>query len=290
MQGDHLGHLGPSASLLWTQQASGITADQRPVFANVDIDYAQSEILPGGECSKGAYLSRSLRQTYATIPVLNSIASAGDYHSLGIDICQRKNQGTQSIDLSGIAMTYTILDNDELLRLALDAMNTGKDADAVVMLKTLVERDPGNAYGQYLLAAQHAQMGLMDRAEAGFRAAVGNGLELPIARFQLGQLLLVKGDSAQAKATLEPLTTSDDLALAAYAKALMAAADENADTAIRQLNEGLAFPQAIPALGADMQRLLGNLQGLASQGEAGQATVGGAPAAAMYLSNYGRQN
>jgi len=187
-------------------------------------------------------------------------------------------------------MTYAILDNDELLRLALDAMNTGKDADAVVMLKTLVERDPGNAYGQYLLAAQHAQMGLMDRAEAGFRAAVGNGLELPVARFQLGQLLLVKGESAEAKATLAPLTTSDDLALAAYARALMAAADENTGAAISQLNEGLALPQPIPALGADMQRLLGNLQALASQGEADQVTVSNAPAAAMYLSNYGRQS
>ena len=131
-------------------------------------------------------------------------------------------------------MTYAILDNDELLRLALDAMNTGKDADAVVMLKTLVERDPHSAYGQYLLAAQHAQMGLMDRAEAGFRAAVGNGLELPVARFQLGQLLLVKGDSAEAKATFEPLATSDDRALAAYARALMAAADENTQAAISQ--------------------------------------------------------
>lgn len=185
-------------------------------------------------------------------------------------------------------MTYAILDNDELLRLALEAMNTGKDADAVVMLKTLVERDPGNAYGQYLLAAQHAQMGLMDRAEAGFRAAVGNGLELPVARFQLGQLLLVKGDSAEAKATLEPLTTSDDLALAAYARALTATADENAEAAITQLSEGLALPQSIPALGADMHRLLESLQALASSSS--PATVSNAPAAAMYLSNYGRQN
>ena len=187
-------------------------------------------------------------------------------------------------------MTYAILDNDELLRLALDAMNTGKDADAMVMLKTLVERDPRNAYGQYLLAAQHARMGLMDRAEAGFRAAVGNGLELPVARFQLGQLLLVKGDSAEAKATLEPLATSDDHALAAYARALMAAADENAQAAISQLNEGLALPQTIPALGADMQRLLGNLQSLPDQGEADHAAAGNTPAASMYLSNYGRQN
>lgn len=187
-------------------------------------------------------------------------------------------------------MTYAILDNDELLRLALDAMNTGKDADAVVMLKTLVERDPRNAYGHYLLAAQHAQMGLMDRAEAGFRAAVENGLELPVARFQLGQLQLLKGDSAEARTTLEPLTTSDDLALAAYARALIAAADENPEAAINQLNEGLALPQSIPVLGADMQRLLGSLQAVASQSEAEQAVASSAPAAAIYLSNYGRQN
>lgn len=186
-------------------------------------------------------------------------------------------------------MTYEILDNDELLRLALDAMNTDKDADAVVMLKTLIERDPGNAYGHYLLAAQHAQMGLMDRAESGFRAAVDAGLELPTARFQLGQLLLLKGDAQEAKAVLAPVVTSSDQALAAYARAMTAAADESVDEAIAQLRAGLAQPQAIPALAADMQQLLDNLQALATQNGAPLGEAIAAPAA-MYLSNYGRQN
>lgn len=187
-------------------------------------------------------------------------------------------------------MTFETLDNDELLRLALDAMNSGKDAESVVMLKTLIERDPGNAYGQYLLAAQHAQMGLMDRAEAGFRAAIGAGLDMPVARFQLGQLLLLKGEAGEAKALLASLGASADAALAAYARGMIAVAEENAGAAIAHLREGLALPQSIPALGADMRRLLTAVEASAVADGAGPAATSAAPAAALYLSNYGRQD
>ena len=68
-------------------------------------------------------------------------------------------------------MDFDKLDNDELLRFALEAGHADRDADAAVMLKTLLERDPSNVIATYLLAAQHAQLGMMDSAEAGFRAA-----------------------------------------------------------------------------------------------------------------------
>lgn len=151
-------------------------------------------------------------------------------------------------------MDYAILDNDELIRLALEAMNNGKDADSVVMLKTLVDRDPGNGFANYLLAAQHAQMGLMDRAEAGFRAAIASDVELPTARFQLGQLLALKGDSAGAVQVLQPLAANDD-SLGAYARGISAAALDDIDTAIRELDHGLSLPQDIPALATDMRNL-----------------------------------
>lgn len=179
-------------------------------------------------------------------------------------------------------MNYDKLDNEELLRLALDAINNGRDADAVVMLKTLLERDPQHVHAQYLLAAQHAQLGMHDRAEAGFRAVVTNAPELAIARFQLGQLLVMKGEGAEARQTLQPLADQQD-ALGAYARAMTAAADEDIANALVHLESGLALPQEIPALTADMQRLHGQLQ---------QGTVGveaEAPAAApMFLTGYGR--
>lgn len=186
-------------------------------------------------------------------------------------------------------MTYSILDNDELLRLALDAMNTGRDAESVVMLKTLTERDPGNAYGHYLLAAQHAQMGLMDRAEVGFRAAVDSGLEIPAARFQLGQLLLLKGENDEARQVLSGLQADAGNALGDYAQALMALAGEDVAAGIGYLQSGLRYPQEIPALAEDMRRLLVGLE--AQQNGAETAPESTTPAgASLLLSNYGRHH
>lgn len=186
-------------------------------------------------------------------------------------------------------MTYAILDNDELLRLALDAMNTGRDAESVVMLKTLTERDPGNAYGHYLLAAQHAQMGLIDRAEMGFRTAVNSGLEIPAARFQLGQLLLLKGENGEARQVLSGLQTEAGNALGDYAKALMALAEEDVVVGIGHLRNGLQQHQEIPALADDMRRLLASLEAQANEAESTAESTALA-GASLLLSNYGRHH
>lgn len=183
-------------------------------------------------------------------------------------------------------MNFDKLDNDELLRLALDAINTDRDADAVVMLKTLLERDPGHVFATYLLAAQHAQLGMMDRAEAGFRAVVQQAPDFAIARFQLGQLLLVKGAGDEARNVLAPLATGRE-ALGAYARGLSAAAVEDLPTALSELEAGLALPQEIPALEMDMRRLLSRLQGVAI--ETAATTAPASPGSALFLSSYGRE-
>lgn len=192
-------------------------------------------------------------------------------------------------------MGYDKLDNEELLRLALDAINNGRDADSLVMLKTLLERDPKHVHAQYLLAAQHAQLGMFERAEAGFRAAVAGAPDLAIARFQLGQLLVMKGTTEEATQMLAPLADRGD-ALAAYARALVAAANEDAPTAVRELDQGLALPQEIPALAGDMQRLRDRLSVQGADLATMQATeaalaetnpIGANP---MFLASYGREH
>lgn len=181
-------------------------------------------------------------------------------------------------------MAYENLDPEELLHLALDAMNTNKVADSMELLKMLLERKPGHVHAQYLLAAQHAQLGIMDRAETGFREVMVRAPELGIARFQLGQLLLLKGATDEASAVLAPLAAAQtDGALGSYARALIAAAAEDMAGAVAELQAGLAYPQGIPALAADMQRLLDQLQ---TQGPMGGAAHGTGP---VLLSGYGRQ-
>jgi Flp pilus assembly protein TadD len=186
-------------------------------------------------------------------------------------------------------MSYDRLDNEELLRLSLSAMTANRDAEATELLKTLVERDPSHAYGHYLLAAQHAQLGMMDRAEAGFRTATDlSPTDFPMPRFQLGQLLLLKGETSEARDTLAPLTEGSG-SLSAYAAALSALAALDIPSAIQQLQQGLELPQAIPALAQDMARLLQQLrerEPLVDQEE--PAAVGAG--ASFLLSNYGRQH
>lgn len=196
---------------------------------------------------------------------------------------------TLSISAPGapFAMTYDSLDNEELLRLSLDAINNGRDADAVVMLKLLLERDHHHVYAIYLLAAQHAQLGMYDRAEAGFRTVVTSSPEFGIARFQLAQLLVMKGAADEAQRILAPLLGQSD-ALGAYARAMHAAADENLDVALRELEEGLALPQEIPALAMDMQRLVAQLHQGAGESVPPLVSTGVAPAP-IFLTGYGRE-
>lgn len=181
-------------------------------------------------------------------------------------------------------MNYQKLDNDELLRLALDAMNTGRDAESLELLKSLLERDPGNTYARYLLAAQHAQLGMMDRAEEGFRSVVAGAPELEVARFQLGQLLLLKGQVDEARSVFAPLAAAPaGHALGSYARALTAASFEDVGTAVSELEQGLSCTQDIPALAGDMRRLLEQLGGQPPH----EPPAG--PPAPLFLSGYGRQ-
>jgi tetratricopeptide (TPR) repeat protein len=181
-------------------------------------------------------------------------------------------------------------DTEELLHLSLDAINNDRHPEAISLLKTLLEREPNHVFGTYLLAAEHAQIGMMDRAEAGFRRTVELAPDFAMGRFQLGQLYLTQARSAEAKAVLAPLASLPvDQALAGYTKGLIAAADEDVAGAIAHIQAGLGCAQEIPALEADMRRVVANLQALQGQGGAAQAAPAPGPAATpLFLSNYGK--
>lgn len=177
-------------------------------------------------------------------------------------------------------MDYQKLDNEELLRLAIDAISTQHQADGLVLLKMFLERDPTNAGAIYMLAGQHAQLGLVDRAEAGFRQVLQADPSLATARFQYGQLLLSQDRRAEALDVLAALLERQD-ELGAYARALHAAAQDRLADTLRELTHGLAQPQANAALAIDMRRLRDQLAEDVPQVEA---------PAPIFLTGYGRAN
>ncbi len=190
-------------------------------------------------------------------------------------------------------MSYANLDNEEILQVAISAINQDNHAEAISLLKFLLERDSNHVFANYLLAAEHAQIGMMDRAEAGFVKTVALAPEFVMSRFQLGQLYLVKGDVAAAKSTLEPLTQNIGLSseLSFYAKGLIALADERMTDAIFELRSGLECVQEIPALAGDMKRILDNLSDLDSDNEAVRDhAIVSPPPSSVYLSGYAKSD
>lgn len=190
-------------------------------------------------------------------------------------------------------MSYANLDNEEILRVAIAAINQDNHAEAISLLKFLLERDSSHVFANYLLAAEHAQIGMMDRAEDGFVKTVALAPDFVMSRFQLGQIYLVKGDVAAAKSTLEPLTQNVGLSseLSFFAKGLIALADDRIIDAIFALRSGLECEQDIPALADDMRRILDNLSTLDSGSEAVKDhAIVPPPANSVYLSGYAKSD
>jgi len=145
-------------------------------------------------------------------------------------------------------------DTASLLRHALDAIQGARDVEAVRLLKTVLEREPDNLHAQYLLAIQHAQLGLFERAEERLRALLTVVPEFVVARFQLAQLLVMRGTAKDAREWLQPVLIQAD-PLGAYARGLLAAAEGDRDGACAAIEAALRLPQPVPVLADDMRRL-----------------------------------
>jgi tetratricopeptide (TPR) repeat protein len=97
------------------------------------------------------------------------------------------------------------LDADELLQLALRAADDNRHEQSITYLKRALEVKPRDGRLHYMLAAEHAQIGLYDRAAEEMAKAVELDPSLVTAHFQLGLLHVTSGRVAQAEAAWRPL-------------------------------------------------------------------------------------
>lgn len=159
--------------------------------------------------------------------------------------------------------TLAMLDQAELLQLSLEADRNGDSATSLAYLKEAGSRPDASAEALLMLGASYASLQMYDRAATAMEASLAVNPQLAIARFQLGLLYLSSGDGPRANDVLVPLDDlGDNAALYHFGRGLRhLLADEFADS-LRYLQRGIELNRDNPALNADMQRIIDDVNKL----------------------------
>jgi tetratricopeptide (TPR) repeat protein len=153
------------------------------------------------------------------------------------------------------------LDADELFQFALRAIGKGEHEQAIGHLKQAHQLEPGNGKILYLLAAEHAEIGLFDRAAQEMEEALKLEPDMPAARFQLGLLHITSGRVDQARQAWQPLDAlGDGHYFTLFRDGLLALTVDQWDVAITKLRAGIQANKENMPLNADMQRVLDDIQ------------------------------
>jgi tetratricopeptide (TPR) repeat protein len=99
-----------------------------------------------------------------------------------------------------------MLDAEEYLHLAIHATQNQQHHAALEYLHKSLEINPDNGRALYLLAAEHAELGLYDRAIQGMTAALDLEPGLELARYQLALLYMQQGNAEACKEIWEFLS------------------------------------------------------------------------------------
>ena len=168
------------------------------------------------------------------------------------------------------------LDAQELLHLALKAMNEQRDAEAISLLKRGVAVAPEDGRLHYLLGAMHAQLGMYDRAIDEMQRAVQLAPQIEMAHFQLGLLLLTSGQVDAARQAWQALDALDaEHPLALFRSGMLRLVADDFDGCIELLRRGIERNTEHEPLNRDMGRVIE----AAEQARAGRPPAGDATAA-----------
>lgn len=152
-----------------------------------------------------------------------------------------------------------LLDADELFHLALKASDSADHEKAIKLLKQSIDLSPrANSY--FILAAEHAEIGMYPRAISEMDKAIELDPNLWTAHFQKGLLYLVSNspmEAIQSWEALEQLEENHFLRL--FKNGLKALIENNPEQAKDYLQQGIAQNLENPALNKDMEKVLGDI-------------------------------
>jgi len=159
----------------------------------------------------------------------------------------------------------TSLDAEELLFIAIKAMQADRDEEAIDYLKRALSVSPGDARLHYLLGAVHAQLGLYAREIEEMTQATALDPSLANASLQLGLLHLISGNvelARRAWAPLAALEREDPLRL--FKTGMDAFLDGDYERAIARIKHGMERCE-LESLNREMQRIVEQAEALQAE-------------------------
>ncbi len=179
------------------------------------------------------------------------------------------------------------VDGEELFRLAVLDMKQNRHEEAIARLKRLIVLEPGNAGAYCLLGAEHAELGMFERAAPELEKAISLDPKLAVAHFQLGLIHYLRNDAATAERYWQRLNgLPESEGLESFSRALLLAARGATEDALTMIDRALTTKPS-EALARDMNRIRSSLVAQRRNPGAGPA---GAPQKAdsqhALLSNY----
>ena len=177
-----------------------------------------------------------------------------------------------------MSTSESALDAEELMHLALRAMDADNNEEAITYLKRALALAPNEGRLHFLLGAVHAEIGLDERAIAELTRAAQLAPELHTAHFQLGTLLLKHGEVDRAMEAWRPLDVLDrNHPLYLFKTALTRLAEGDYAQCIAELKQGIARNDENEFLNVEMREVLARTEALLAQ-EAQSAAGTAAPA------------
>ncbi len=159
--------------------------------------------------------------------------------------------------------TESALDAEELMHLAMRAMDAEKSEEAITYLKRALALAPNDGRLHFLLGSLHAEIGLDERAIAELARAVQLAPELHTAHFQLGTLLLKRGEVARANEAWRPLDVLErNHPLYLFKSALSRLAEGDYAGCIAELKQGIARNDENEFLNIEMREVLARTEAL----------------------------
>ena len=180
----------------------------------------------------------------------------------------------------------TPLDSTELMHMAIHASARGRPDDSIRALKELLDQQPENAEAHFLLAADYAEIALLDKAVSHYDQALHLNPALDLARIQFALLHTAMDNIDDAAAVLDPFLKAETATYYTdFAQGLSCLFHEDLSGTREHLIAGIERNDENAELNTDMRNLLANVE--AAMGE---SDVANQPSTDHLLSAYSKRH